>query len=106
MSELESPSRRKWREIIQRQRASGMSVTEFCRRHGVAASSFFGWKRKLGSFPAAGVFVEAKIAPALPAASAVSVMEIRLRHGRRVLVGRGFDRDLLAEVIAVLEGLS
>jgi transposase-like protein len=83
-----------------------MSVAEFCRRNGVAASSLFAWKRRLSVADKDPAFVEAKIAPALPATSAVSVMEIRLRHGRRVLVGRGFDRDLLAEVIAVLEGLS
>ena len=103
MNELESPSRRKWREIIQRQRASGMSVAEFCHRNGVAASSLFAWKRRLSVAGTPPAFVEAKISEAR---GGMGKIEIRLRHGRRLLVGRSFDRDLLAEVVAVLEGLS
>ena len=33
-------------------------------------------------------------------------VQIRLRNGRRLIVGRGFDRDLLAEVVCAVEGLS
>jgi hypothetical protein len=32
-------------------------------------------------------------------------IELRLRGGRRVRVGRGFDRQLLAEVVAALEAM-
>ena len=110
MSELASPAWYKWRDLIERQRASGLSVAGFCRRDGVAASSFFAWKRKLGSSPATPAFVEATVAgtrpPPTPAARSAGRIEVRLRGGRRVRVGRGFDRDLLAEVVVALEGLS
>jgi transposase len=81
-----------------------LSVAAFCRRDGVAASSFFAWKRRLGVVPATPAFVEATVAgtPPPPPRSAGRV-EVRLRGGRRVRVGRGFDRDLLAEVVAALE---
>jgi len=122
MNELESPARRKWRELIVRQRAGGLSVAEFCRREGVPASSFFSWKRRLSDDDAVPAFIEARISPARGQAGATGStnstqtgstgspqtrqIEIRLRGGRRVRVGRGFDRDLLAEVVAVMEGLS
>lgn len=83
-----------------------MSVAVFCRRDRVAASSFFAWKRKLGPTPAMPAFVEATVAgtpPTPPPTRSAGRIEVRLRGGRRVRVGRGFDRDLLAEVVAALE---
>ncbi len=104
MSEPLSSAWHKWRDLLERQRASGLSVAAFCRRDGVAASSFFAWKRKLGFVPATPAFVEATVAGTLPPPTrSPSRIEVRLRGGRRVRVGRGFDRDLLAEVVAALE---
>jgi hypothetical protein len=125
MSKAESPAWQKWREIIERQQASGLSAAAFCRNHGVADSSFFTWKRKLAlsradvsaagpadapatvptdasasSFPG---FVQATISPIRSGAASI---QIRLRGGRRLLVRRGFDRDLLAEVVAFFESRS
>ena len=36
-----------WRQRIERQRASGLSIAEFCRREQVSSHSFHAWKRKL-----------------------------------------------------------
>jgi len=36
-----------WRQRVKRQRESGLSIAEFCRREKVSAHSFYGWKRKL-----------------------------------------------------------
>jgi len=36
-----------WRQRVERQRTSGLSIAEFCRREGVSAVSFHTWKRKL-----------------------------------------------------------
>ena len=107
MSEPLSSAWPKWRDLVERQRASGLSVAAFCRRDGVAASSFFAWKRKLGFVPATPAFVEATVAgtpPTRPPTTrSAGRVEVRLRGGRRVRVGPGFDRDLLAEVVAALE---
>ena len=110
MSEPSSPAWHKWRDLVERQEASGLSVAAFCRDHRVAASSFFAWKRKLGATAAAATpaFVEATVVAAgtLPppgVTGSAGLIEVRLRGGRRVRVGRGFDRDLLAEVVAALE---
>lgn len=37
-----------WRERIARQAASGLSVAAFCKREGIAAQSFYGWRTRLG----------------------------------------------------------
>lgn len=36
-----------WRERLERQRTSGMSVAKFCVREGLSANSFYAWKRRL-----------------------------------------------------------
>jgi transposase-like protein len=103
MNNPQSRAWQKWHEIIRRQQASGLSVAAFCRRSGVAASSLYAWKRRWAA-AATPAFVEAKVAeePAPPAPSAA--IELRLGGGRRLRVRRGFDRDLLVQVLAVLEG--
>lgn len=92
----------KWRELIERQRSSGLSVAAFCARHGIAVPSLYAWRRRLAAAP---VFVEAKVAGTLRLQSA-GLIEVRLRGGRRLLVRReGFDPELLAGVVAALERL-
>jgi hypothetical protein len=106
----------KWREIIQRQGASGLSVARFCRNNSVPESSLFAWKRRMGrSAAAAGAFIEAKVTPAQRAQTqaadsstpwTTSLIEVRLRGGRIIRLRRGFDPVLLAAVIHALEGLA
>ena len=36
-----------WRQRVERQRESGLSIATFCRREGVSPASFHAWKRKL-----------------------------------------------------------
>ena len=38
---------RYWREVIERQQASGQSIVGFCSREGLAPASFHAWKRRL-----------------------------------------------------------
>ena len=40
--------RDQWRKWINRQRASGLTIAEFCRREALNRQSFHLWKRKLG----------------------------------------------------------
>lgn len=41
-------NRARWAERVRAQRASGKSMTAFCREHGVSAGTFFRWARILG----------------------------------------------------------
>jgi hypothetical protein len=38
---------RAWRQRLQRQTSSGLSIPEFCAREGVSCSAFYAWKRRL-----------------------------------------------------------
>ena len=41
-----------WRERVERQRRSGLSIVEYCRREKLSAANFHAWKRRLrGSRP-------------------------------------------------------
>lgn len=42
---LEAESR--WRELVARQAASGLTVREFCRREGISENSLYSWRREL-----------------------------------------------------------
>jgi hypothetical protein len=111
MSQEQSSAWNKWRDLIDRQQACGLSVAAFCRRNGLAQSSFFAWKRKLAAArPAMAMvtpaFIEAKVAGAQPAKDRAGRIGICLGNGRRLIVGQGVDRDLLAEVLAIVEGLA
>jgi Transposase len=97
----ESPLRLKWREIVRRQQDSGLSIVRFCRENQLVYSTFYAWKRRVAG--PARAFVEAKL---VESRSSEGKVQIRLRNGRRLIVGRGFDHELLAEVVAAVEGLA
>jgi hypothetical protein len=101
----------KWRRIIGEQRSSGQTVAAFCRQRSVPQSSLFMWKRRLGSkprraFPPASFVAVKAIKEKAVGDCAGRPMELCLGHDRRLVVRRGFDRQLLLEVVAALEGLS
>ena len=101
-------ARKHWIEVISRQRASGLGVAEFCRRQGVAASSFFAWRRRLGDSVAAGDFAASafvEVTAARESAGNASGVEVHLGNGRRIGVGRSFDQETLCQVVAALEKL-
>lgn len=40
-------SRQEWARLVEEQRRSGLSVTQFCRRESVAEGSFYNWRSRL-----------------------------------------------------------
>ena len=107
MNKSHRPGAEFWRPIIDGQRPSGLTVARYCRDRGVTEGSFYTWKRRLRS-PAKPKrlaktgFVE--ITP--PNAQTARTIEICLRGERRLLVRRGFDRDLLIELGGALESVA
>lgn len=104
MTEAAILRRRKWQEIISQQRGGGMTAAAFCREHHVSQAAFYRWSRRLAD-PAtalAPAFIEAKTADIR---STTCKLQIALRGGRRLIVRSGFDHELLAEVVTILEGL-
>jgi hypothetical protein len=41
----------RWRQRIERQLASRLSIVAFCRKEGVSPAAFHAWKRKVGNLP-------------------------------------------------------
>ena len=97
-------ARRKWSRIIAAQRRSGLPVAKFCAERGISAWSLFAWKRKLKGVadqsPRPSGFVEARVRGVVGVGGEVVV---ELAGGRRIIVGSGFDRRVLLEVIDALE---
>ena len=98
-----------WRQIIESQQTSGMTVARYCRDRGVTECSFYNWKKRLrGASPSrpkhlpVPAFVE--VTPSNPAQT--DAIEILLRGSHRLRVGPGFDRQLLLDLIQTLEALA
>jgi transposase-like protein len=109
---------RYWRGVIKKQRASGLSVAEFCRRNDVAAALFYRWRRRLAELDAqqdarpkafdqvndvdrkaAARFVPIELPlPRVPAG-----FEIIRPDGLRVLVPAAFEGEALRELLRALE---
>jgi len=93
-----------WRSIVAGQPASGLSIAAYCRKQGISQPSFFIWRRRFdklttGRLRQTPPFVEVKASEREDAG-----IEVHLRGGRRLLLRRGFDHDLLIELVRVLEG--
>jgi hypothetical protein len=108
MNSLPFPTRQKWQRLISGQQSSGLSVTRFCRRHGVSTPSFYAWRKRLAA-DGAERFVEVRLAQAdgrAAGAAEAGIIEVCLGGARRVMVRPGFDATTLRQVVDVLEGLA
>ncbi len=101
-----------WRGTMARHEASGLSIRAFCEREGLSEPSFYQWRRELArrdrqsSRPGRTgmAFVPVRVVPDEDKSPASGAIEIVLAGGRIVRVGARFDRETLAQVVAVLEG--
>jgi hypothetical protein len=98
---------RTWRQHIERQRASGLTIRDFCVRYELAEAAFYQWRRRIadddgaaGASASTPTFVPITVVDA-PAPSAI---DIYLAGGQRVRVRTGCDRALLAAIVELLEG--
>jgi transposase len=117
---LGTERRRRWSfddkvRIVEETMQPTVTVTEVARRHGLAPSIVFTWRRlaregRLGD--ASPVFMPVEITPApAPAPPMVSpsrrtgMIEIILGRGRRIRVYRDVDAQALRRVLQVMESL-
>ncbi len=97
---------RYWEAVVRRWREDGQSVRAFCRAEGLRESAFYFWRRKLARRAPPAFLPVQVVAPARGrwgVAEATGGVEIVLAPGRTVRVRPGFDRQTLADVLAVLE---
>ena len=117
---LGTERRRRWSlqdklQIVEETMQPGVTVTEVARRHGLAPSVVFTWRRlaREGRLGDAGPsFVPVEITPVpvqtTPVASPprrTGLIEIVLGRGRRVRVDREVDPEALRRVLQVVESL-
>ena len=93
---------RRWRRRVAQWRTSGLSVRDFCVRHGLATPSFYAWRRTLKRRAAEkAAFVPVQVvADAVPAQA--GAREAVLADGRTVRVAPGFDAATLRQLLVVL----
>jgi hypothetical protein len=103
----------RWGKLLEDQRDSGLSVSAYCRERGLSAASLFAWRRRLGLGPpqrlrrGAEHFKPVKLVAESKPRSADDqdpvAIELRLPGERRLIVRRGFDRELLLDLLDALE---
>jgi transposase len=95
-----------WRELLRECAAGGQSIRAFCAARGVSEPSFYAWRRRLGSRPAASCPDAVATAPTLLPVSLThgpqTQIEIVLAGGHRIRLRGPVDREALAEVLAAL----
>ncbi len=103
---------RSWRQRLQRQFASGLSIPAFCAREGVSSSSFHAWKRRLTarSLPARPeppLFVPLHLDSPPRQTDPVlgSGVEIELPHQVRLRFDAPPEPEWLGRLVAALAGL-
>jgi transposase len=118
---LGTERRRRWSlqdklQIVEETLQPGVTVTEVARRHGLAPSVVFTWRRlvregRLGDASPAFVPVEitpvpAQAPPMVSSSRRTGLIEIVLGRGRRVRVDREVDAEALRRVLQVVESLA
>jgi hypothetical protein len=113
MARLKDPNlERAWRQRLQRQTSSGLSIPAFCAREGVSFASFYAWKRRLSarSLPArpepplfVPLHVDSSPCPAGPMLGCA--VEIELPHHVRLRFDAPPEPEWLGRVVAALAGL-
>jgi hypothetical protein len=95
----------RWGRLVEQQRESGLSVKAFCAARGLSPSSFFGWRAKLMRPPAAFAAVKVGREPTRSVGDdqASSFITLCLARGRSLRLARGFDRQLLLDLLELLE---
>jgi hypothetical protein len=107
MNRLQRLGPDQWRQIVDRQGASGLTVAAYCRDRRVTEGSFYTWKRRLRSPAKAKRLPTPAFVEVMPrGAQTDGTIEICLRGERHLLARRGFDRELLIELIRTLESIA
>jgi transposase-like protein len=97
--EAVSTREKKWAELIRQQGQGKLSVSAFCREHGVRDQSFYYWRKRLSSSePVRFALVESD----MPVTKEKTPIELVLASGDRLRIAPGTDAATLRIVLNVL----
>ena len=108
---------RYWRKVSREAARSGVSIREFCRERRRKESQFYWWQGKLKERQQASTLGSGNRSRATKAAGEATFalvseetgalgsagIELVLRDGRRVRIGKGVNEETLRRVVGVLE---
>jgi hypothetical protein len=103
IGQTRSSKQDQWRQPIADQERSGLSVKQFCTKHGLAECSFYAWRKRLRKMPEPVRFalVERKgMMRQEPAGE--GQLELVLVTGARLRIGAGVDSTTLRTVLEAL----
>lgn len=111
LSPARTSRREFWRQMVQRQAASGLSIRRFCRRHDLREPTFYAWRARLSAEAATPDFVPVTVRASAATAGMAGapelgalpgLIEIVLVGGQRVRLHGPVEGALLRTVLAVL----
>jgi transposase-like protein len=98
-----------WQGMLERQSVSGLSIRAWCRKHNLHEHAFYWWRVRLAGSgrgrwarSAKPRFVPVRVS-AEDVIRADGQIEIALSGDRRIRLSGPVDRQMLADVLAVLE---
>lgn len=96
-----------WRQTIAAFTSSGLSVRDFCRRHGLHEKRFYTWRRNLGLSPVGRPTSSDTSAPGFVPVRVVSdtPVEVVLPDGTTLRVPPATDPSHVARLVAALRGV-
>ena len=98
-NEAVSTREKKWAELIRQQGQGKVSVSAFCREHGVRDQSFYYWRKRLSDRePVRFALVES----GTPVTKDKSAIELILASGDLLRIAAGADAATLRTVLSVL----
>jgi len=99
-----------WRRHLDQQHSGGLTVRAYCRANALRETAFFYWKKEIAKRnreatssapPSAPAFVPVAVIDA-PDSRTETPIAIHLAAGHRLRVRSGCNRELLADVLALL----
>jgi hypothetical protein len=92
-----------WRGVLERQAASGLSVTDYCRQESVSAPSFYFWRRRLQEQEAS---LNHRVGRAGTAVSSRQLLPVHIESGAsagpvRILLPQGVSLETSASIDAL-----
>jgi hypothetical protein len=91
-----------WRERIERQAVSGLSVRRFCETEGLSEASFYAWRRTLRARQAEAKQTPEFVPLMLAAPLTSNSLIVELRGGRKLHLPQTMTTE---QVVALLHGL-
>jgi hypothetical protein len=97
-----------WKQHIDSWQATGLTQTEYCRRHDLKHHQLVYWKKRFLKSETNVSFVPFKLADLLdiPSQPTQAFLSLVINHHFRIEIRAGFDAQLLRQVIVALRGVA